>query len=44
MEEYTKSSAEAIAKYVRNSKRLQRVNWGVGSGTDVFDANKCGVL
>jgi hypothetical protein len=29
-EEHTKSSAEAMAKYVRTSKHLQRVRWGHG--------------
>jgi Ran GTPase-activating protein (RanGAP) involved in mRNA processing and transport len=33
MNKYTRSAAEAMAKYVRNSKRLQRISWkGVFGG------------
>jgi Ran GTPase-activating protein (RanGAP) involved in mRNA processing and transport len=34
MEEFTKSSTEAMAKYMRASKHLQRIHWDVESGAD----------
>jgi hypothetical protein len=34
MEKDTKSSAEAVAKYVRTSKHLQRIKWNEEDGGD----------
>jgi hypothetical protein len=34
-EKYTKKSAEAMAKYVRTSKRLQRIGWNVEWGMQI---------